>query len=125
MPNDDLQKQIDELKYMLNNHKHQGFDQTKELSTGASYYIGWVNSDGTAGSLFPNNWSSSRTSTGNYTITHTLPNANYVVMAIVSDGTTGVMPMTTLNVSSVTFRILFFDTSQVATNVNFAFAVFT
>lgn len=58
-------------------------DQPYFVPTGkiAPSYAGYVNLDGTAGNL-PAGWTSSRTGTGQYTITHNLGTANYSALAM-------------------------------------------
>lgn len=56
-----------------------------QVGISASVYGGAVNSDGTAGTPFPSGWSSTKPSTGNYTITHNFGNTNYTIAALSTD----------------------------------------
>mgnify|MGYP001563015854 CR=1 FL=1 len=44
-------------------------------------FFGYVNSDGTTGTPFPKNWTSSRTALGTYSITHSFNTTAYIVLA--------------------------------------------
>lgn len=67
-------------------HIHNGGESqrinynTDIIGIPTSIYAGYVNSDGTAGNL-PTGWTSSKTGTGQYTITHNLNTAKYTANA--------------------------------------------
>jgi len=70
----------------------------------AKIYAGMVESDGSAGRL-PSGWSSTRNSTGLYTITHNLDTTGYAPIAIVEGVGGGYAACKLLNVGTNTFQV--------------------
>lgn len=109
-----LQRELNELRSTVYNHKHRGFDFTKELESGSVVYSGKVNGDGTAANL-PTGWTSSKTGTGVYDVAHTLGTANFTPIAI-SNATTAFCKLNT--VSDTVASFVFIDAGGNATDVN-------
>lgn len=61
-----------------------------------STFGGYVNGDGTAASL-PVGWSSAKTGTGAYTVTHNLGTTNYTVVAVAAGAVFGVCSLYAIN----------------------------
>lgn len=70
----------------------------------ATIYSGFVNLNGTAGSL-PTGWTSSTTGTGQYTVTHNLNSALYTCVAI-SSATVCFAVLNAINVNDVQLKFL-------------------
>lgn len=106
-------------------HTHNGIDSPLvEGAAGSSttYYIGAFNSSGTAASLFPTGWSSSRTSVGLYVVTHNLGNTDYVVCPTMDDGS---VRWYTVAYSTNTFTLRTFDSGASLADADVHFAVLT
>ena len=93
-----LQQQFAQLTQSFNQllatfqmHLHTGSDGSQKITTPTTTstqvaFVGNVNSNGTASTPFPTGWSSSRITTGIYTITHNLGSTNYAVVATAIGG---------------------------------------
>lgn len=68
-------------------------------------YHGYVNSDGTEGSTFPSGWSSARTATGRYTVTHSIGTTDYSVVATPQSPATKTCTIESLSSSTFVFRV--------------------
>ena len=90
------------------------------LGVGASSatYAGYVNDDGTAGSL-PAGWSSTKTGTGAYTVTHNLGSTNYIVVATSAGGAFGVCSIYALNADDFDLSIVRLAASAQDTDFTF------
>lgn len=67
-------------------------------------YAGFVNADGTAGNL-PSAWTSSKTGTGQYIVTHNLGTTNYSAVASAS-ALSGFGALDSVNANDVHFKFL-------------------
>lgn len=109
-----LQRELNELRSTVYNHKHRGFDFTKELESGSVVYSGKVNGDGSALNL-PTGWTSSKLGTGTYEVQHTLGTADFTPIAI-SYATTVFCKLN--GVSDTATSFVFIDHAGNATDVN-------
>lgn len=83
----ELDQEVQALKELVYNHKHQTYDKTKPFNgVDGIIYIGDVSATPAAGAIFPSGWTvGSDAGTGGFNITHNLNTTNYVVVA---NGTT-------------------------------------
>ncbi len=96
---DTFLKRVDALEDLYLNHRHKGFDKSKTLTP--KCYSGFVNADGTAGSL-PMGWSSTKTGTGAYTVTHNLNLSDYAVVMTGGGSQIGIFATATRGANSFT-----------------------
>lgn len=73
--------------------------------TSGAAYGGYVAGNGTATSL-PAGWSSAKTGTGAYTVTHNLGSANYIVVATAAGAVFGVCSIYALNADDFDLSIV-------------------
>lgn len=83
------------------------------------FYAGYVNSNGTAGSL-PTGWTSTQTGTGQYTITHNLASANYSA-PVNAFGASAFGKYNSVNANDVQY--VFLDTAGSLTDTRFYFVL--
>jgi hypothetical protein len=81
-------------------------------------YGGYVYAAGTALSL-PVSWTSAKTGTGAYTVTHNLGSASYTVVITAAGSQLGIASIYTINAN--TFTLSMFNTSAVLTDCDFTF----
>lgn len=91
-------------------------------SSGSVVYAGYINSGGTAGSL-PVGWSSSKTGTGQYTLTHNLGTANYSCLANAAFAG-AFMKFNAINTNDVQFVFLDHNANLTDTRFYFILAFF-
>lgn len=88
----------------------------------AKFFIGAVQSDGTADTPFPTGWSCSNTGTGVYLVTHNIGSATgYVVSATIDDVTQG--SIITTERDSNSFDVEITDATGALSNEGFNFVV--
>jgi len=88
------------------------------LSFGSSAYGGYVNANGTAGTPMPSGWTTAKTGTGAYTITHNLNTTSYVVVATAAGASFHVGAIYAINANT-------FDISWVTMAASLQDAAFT
>ena len=72
------EERIRHIEDILVNHRHLGYDSTKSL--GFTVFAGSVDSSGNSVFL-PPGWSSTKTATGTYVVTHSIGRITYAVTA--------------------------------------------
>lgn len=124
--NEELQKQIDDLKTEMREHYHEGLSSRQiwykniwGLPTAG--YGGHVASGGTATHL-PSGWTSAKTGTGQYTVTHNLGSANYSAIAM-SYGASSFCKFNAVNANDVQF--VFLDATGNLNDSEFYFILIT
>lgn len=117
-----LKERVDSLESAMQLHRHYGSDGTQQLAMGSPTYGGQVNSDGTVGTFFPTGWTSTKNSTGKYTVTHTLGTANF---ALVANAYNVVTIAEIFSWSSTTFVLQFWSTASSLTDSAFHFVIKT
>lgn len=118
----DITKDVSDLQYQMAHHRHIGSDKTQKVSSGATVdsYGGTVASTGSA--LFlPTGWSSTKTGTGAYTVTHNLNNTNYAVVLTASGGVLSIGVVYTIN--SNNFTLSFFSSGASLQDTKFCFVL--
>jgi hypothetical protein len=88
-------------------------------NSNAKVYVGHIAVDGTAIRL-PSGWSSTRTATGNYTVTHNLGSDDYVVNATANEGTTMIV---VYSIAANSFKIVCENESGTTENNNVMFTL--
>lgn len=105
-------------------HIHNGIDSPKILRQNLpqTTFIGHVLSTGGFSGFSPAGWTATKTSTGVYTITHTMNTKNYSVIAMSCQG--GItIPVYLLDNATANFIIKFYNLSGVLTNTEFTLTV--
>lgn len=120
----------DYIDQQIQLHEHNGLQATRinasdlfgSTSSSSTTYAGYVAAAGTAVNL-PSGWTSTKTGTGAYTVTHNLGTTGYALVATSAGGAFGVCAVYAINAND--FHLSIVSTAASFQDTDFTFVLVT